>query len=236
MEVATGEDVVAALAVAEHERVVGGGIRLPHQQRLGEQQRFAGGSVHLRGTAQRVRILNATLVAAGALLVGELDLAGLLDGALAALREGSHVGGDRHLAGCVARGVDALVEGVELTAHSLEREREGHVRLTREAPCVRQREARCGERDGRAVDERQNVLLLQLEVQREAGSGQGLDCRHPDAAVVGLGLLVADHDAHEVCERGEVTRGADRPLTGDHREDVGVEHLDEAVDALDAHA
>jgi len=88
-------------------------------------------------------------------------------------------------------------------------------------------------RDLRAVDQRQAFLGRQRE-RREADRAQRRVGRHALAVLPELAL--ADQRQRQVGERRQVARGADRALRGDPRHQARVQHRQQRVDHLLAHA
>jgi hypothetical protein len=179
------------------------------------------GAHHLRLAAQAVGVLHAVV----AFQVRAADRAALEQGAVVA----RHV----DLTRLAAQRVDARVEGAVAAARRVDRQRADDQRrlehrLEGEEGVQRERG-----RDLRAVDQRQAFLGRQRE-RRDAGRAQRRVGRHALAVLPELAL--ADQRQRQVGERRQVARGADRALRRDPRHEAGVEHRQQRVDHLLAHA
>ena len=132
-----------------------------------------------------------------------------------------------------AGGVDARVERDVGALEGVEGERADDVGRADEAAGLGHREAADRGHELRAVDEGEALLGLQHE-RREAGRAQRLGGGQAPAADDALAL--ADEREREVGEGREVAARADRALRGHDRVDAAVEHLDEPLEGLEAHA
>ena len=129
--------------------------------------------------------------------------------------------------------MDAVVEGRRRAHEGLERERGRHDRHLEHPSRLGDRETAAGRHQVRAVDQREALLLGQLD-GLEAGAAQRVAAGH--ALALEEGLALADQHEREVCERREIARAADGSLRGDDRPHVAREQRPEQLDQLDAHA
>ena len=129
MEVTAGNRHVAALAIVEDQRVVGGGIDLRADDALDIFHRLDGRAVNLRRAAQGIHVLHARARGRAGLarLIGEDDVAGALRAALRAFEDAQQVARDPGLPGMRARLVHARIEGRQFAAHRLQRQAHGDV-------------------------------------------------------------------------------------------------------------
>ena len=114
---------------SEDERVVGRGVELDLDRAADVVEQVAARAVHLRGAAERVRVLH--LVAPAVRLEDRRPL-----------EQHAHVRGRRDLAGMRTRRVDRLVEARERALQRLERERAGDVGGPDEPAGAHERRAR----------------------------------------------------------------------------------------------
>jgi len=102
----------------------------------------------------------------------------------------------------------------------------------REAPAVEQSRQRQRGRHLGTVDHTQPFLGAELQ-RFQAGGLERIGGGHalpPESS-----MAFADHDRGQVRERRQITRGADRTLTGDDRNQVESQQVLEALDQLPAH-
>ncbi len=219
VEVPAGDEV-GALLREEDGGVVGDAVHLALQHRVRPRKRVARGAVDLRHAAQRVRVLHlaAVGVALHDLALGE---------------ERAQVAGADLLPGVGAHPHQALVEGAPRSLERLQADGAGDVRRGGEARGVAEGEgAERGHVLG-AVDEAQALLGGQLD-GREARRGERLAGGHLAAGEARLAL--ADEGERQVRERRQIAGRAHRPLGRDARRHARVEHRQQRVDDLHAHA
>ena len=163
VEMAAGDRHVAALAVLEHQRVVGRGIHLGADDALDIFDRLDGRAVNLRRAAQRIDVLHARAdgLAGLARLVGKDDVARRLRAALRSPSMRRRLRATRAWPGCgracCTRGSKAASSPRIASSDSAH----GDVGLLEEPARILVRERGEGERDGRAVDERRGFLRAQ---------------------------------------------------------------------------
>ena len=209
VEVPAGEDLTG---LGQHDGIVGDRGQLDLEGLRAVANHVAESSVHLGGTADRVRVLNDVV----ALAVRRKDLA--------ACQESHQVPSRRQLARMRAEAHDPGVEGTVGTEDGFDGERGRDVRDLGEPACSPSRQHSDGGHTLRAVDEGETFLGFQHQ-RFEATPTKGLDGREPLA--LQPNLTFADHGKGEMCERREVTRSAERPLLGHDGEDVPLEHFHE---------
>ena len=197
-------------AVERDDGVVDRGGELPVRDLRGVEPGVARGAVHLRRAAERVRVLHD----------------GVLGAAVALPDRGA---GDRRdevrrgdlLAGLRAEGDEVRGPRRVRAEQRLRRHRGGDVRGGEQRREVAQREGEHPEHAVGAVDEREPLLLRELD-RRDARRGERL--RRLDALAGRVADRALPHQ-HEraVRERGEVAGAAERAVLVHDRRDPGVE-------------
>ena len=200
----------------EDERVVGRGVQLDRHRVVDVVEEVARGAVHLRGAAQRVRVLHLVAPAVG-----------LVD--RRALEQGEDVRGRRLLAAQRAQRVHLREEARPRALQRLDRERARDVRRLGEATCADEAERAERRHELCAVHERQPFLRLQ-RLRFEAGPFERFPAREALAAEPRLPL--ADQRERQVRERREITARPDGATARDDREDSAVETLEQELDEL----
>ena len=132
--------------------------------------------------------------------------------------------------------MDARIEGGELAAHRLERERKPDIGRLDQALGILGGEHAQRERDRRAIDQGRGILGAEREIGREAGLGQRFARRHAPALVDRFGLREAADGGRHMGERGKIAGSADRALLRDDRVDPGIQASEQALDQFDLRA
>ena len=137
--------------------------------------------------------------------------------------------------GCGRTRVQALVERDGRALERLERQRRRRRRPRRAAAARRARASAAGRRHQvRAVDEREALLGLERD-RREAGARRAPRRRAARSPSTSR-LALADEHERDVRQRREVARRADRALGRHHGHDAALEHRQQQLDDLLAHA
>ncbi|OIQ68808.1 hypothetical protein GALL_495960 [mine drainage metagenome] len=218
VEVATRDDEAR---LCQHQRVVGGGVRLDLQGASGHAQHVHRGTGDLGLAADAIGVLHAGV----ALTVAFADLA--------AVEQGAHEGGGLDLARVAAQGVDFGLQRGGGAHDGVGGHRRGNERGLRGVPRTEQARERVGGGELRAVDEGEAFFGAKRD-RVEARGGERLGSRQDCAADFGL-TRANQHGCH-VGEGGEVARRADRSLGRDDGRDTARQHVLQQLDQLPPHA
>ena len=199
-------------AVEGDHRVVDRARELALGDRAGVVEGVARRAVHLRGAAQRVRVLHA----------GEARGRVARDRARS-LEHGAHVRGAHRLAGMRPQRLQVGREHAVGAREPLDAHRGGEVGGREQRVEVVERERQHPEHAVGAVDEGEPLLLLQDD-RLEAGGGEGGRAIHRRTVRVAHVALAHDRQ-RAVRERREVARAAEAAVLADDRRDAGVEHV-----------
>ena len=199
----------------EHERVVGGGVRLDRQRPAHEGQGIAGGAVHLRHAAQRVGILHLGAVL---VLVRGIDLA--------AGEERAQVGRHARLPLVPTDPLNGCEERLVRPHQPLDGHRRRDVRDPRAPLRLQQGEHTDRLHRLRAVHQRESFLRLEHHGLKP-GARERLPPREPLSPRERFPL--ADQHQREVCERRQIAARAHGPLLRNDRNDVAMQHLEEQL-------
>jgi thiol-disulfide isomerase/thioredoxin len=196
------------------------GFDAKHAAELG--QGVAGRTMHLRHAAQAVGVLD--LVAAGRMRRADL----------AAIEELAQVPGGRDLPG-VRTGRDELFgEGGRGAEHRLQAHCADDVRDERQALCVVEGQRADAGHELRPVEQGEPFLGLERQ-RREAGTLQRIGSRAGTSTIDGR-LTLADEHERDVRQRRQVAGSPEAAARGDDGVHGRVQHADEQLDDLDAHA
>lgn len=203
------------ILVGEDDGVVGGGVDFGLHDAGHIADGVLGGTVHLRGAAEAVRILHMLFVALDEFATLEVVAYGL---------------GGLELSLVRTNHVEALVEGLDTAVEGVEREAEHQVGLLAEATGFEQRPHGKAAHKLGAVEEGEAFLALQLDGLPAFGLVDLLD-----VATTAFPVHVAhaeDGGEHQVGQGAKVAAGTEATLLVDHRKHVVVIAVDEALNGL----
>jgi uracil-DNA glycosylase len=203
--------------VDEHERIVGRGVELDADRVRRVVEEVARGAVHLRRTAQRVRVLH---LVAPAVRFDDRR----------AVEEPEDIRGRSDLAAQRPKRVDLGEERGARPVQRLDRESACDVRSAREPPGADEAEREHRRHELRPVDEREPFLRGEAD-RLEAGACKRRGAGKSLAADPRLAL--ADERQCEMRERREVARGADRAARRHDRQHTALEQREEQLNRLD---
>ena len=212
VEVTAADDHVL---VGKNDGVVGGGVDLGLDNADNISYGVLGGSVHLRGATETVRILHMLLVAADYLAA--LGVAANRLGGLKLPFVGTH-----H--------VKALEEGLYAAVESVEAEAQNHVGLRAESFGFHEAPNSVAAHELGSVKEGEAFLALQLDGLPAFGF---VNLFGGAATSFPINLAHAENGGeHQVGQRAKVAAGSQAALLVDHGEDVVVVTVDEALHGL----
>ena len=199
--------------VRRDDRIVDGAGQLDRRHRFGVRQRGPHRAVHLRGAAQRIRILHPrerVLAARGP----AADPRGTG-------QQPAQVRGGGLLPRMRAQRVQVLGEDVVGAQQPLDRQGRGQVGGGGEPAEVRSGQHQHAQHPVGAVDQGQALLFPQHQ-RLDAGVGQRL-ARRAQLAVGGTHLTLAHRGQGTVAQRRQVTGAAERTVFAHHRGEPGVQ-------------